>query len=52
MIIYPLFDLILCKFITNTEFAYSFKSYIIQPIIAGTIAGIVLWSVDKKSIKK
>ena len=52
MIIYPLFDLAICKFITNSEFVYSFKSYIIQPIIAAIIAGTVLWVVEKKSNKK
>lgn len=52
MIIYPLFDLVLCKFITNSEFVYSFKSYIVQPIIAAVIAGIVLWVVDKKHMIK
>lgn len=48
MIIYPLFDLIICKLITNYEFIYSFKSYIIQPIITALIAGTLLWVVDKK----
>lgn len=48
IIIYPLFDLITCKIITNSEFTYSFKDYIIQPIIAACIAGPVLWVVDKK----
>ena len=52
MIIYPAFDLFICKFITNSEFVYSFKSYIIQPIIAAVIAGIVLWIVDKKANSK
>ena len=52
MIIYPLFDLFFCKFITNSEFAYSFKSHVIQPITAAIIAGTVLWVVEKKSNKK
>ena len=48
-ILYPLFDLILCKFITNSEFVYSFKNYIIQPIIAAIIASSVLWIIDKNT---
>ena len=50
-VLYPLFDLILCKFITNSEFVYSFKNYIIQPIIAAIIAGSVLWIIDKNAKK-
>ena len=52
MIIYPIFDLFLCKFIIKSEFVYSFKSYIIQPITASIIAGSLLWVVEKKSNKK
>ena len=52
MIIYPLFDLLLCKFITNSKFIYSFKSHIIQPIAASTIAGTVLWVVSKNTSEK
>ena len=48
MILYPLFDLILCKFITNSEFSYSVHQHIFQPILFAIIYGIVYWSVDKK----
>lgn len=49
MIIYPIFDFILSKFITNSKFVYTVKSDIIQPIISGVIAGLVIWIVDKKA---
>ena len=48
MIIYPLFDFIVCKFITNTKFIYSIKSHIIEPIISSSIIAIVLWIIDRK----
>ena len=48
MILYPLFDLILCKFITNSEFVYSVHSYIIQPILFGFFFGTTFWLVDKQ----
>ena len=47
IILYPIFDLLLCKFITNSTFAYSIHSYIIQPIIFGIIIGIVIWILEK-----
>ena len=49
MILYPIFDLIYCKFITNSEFAYNFHKYIIQPISFAAISGTVFWVVDKKN---
>ena len=48
MIIYPIFDFILCKFITNSKFIYSFKSYVVQPFSAAVITGTILWILDKK----
>ena len=48
IILYPLFDLLLCKFITKSEFTYSVHSYIVQPILFGCIFGTVSWLVDKK----
>ena len=46
IVLYPLFDLILCKFITNSEFIYSVHKHIIQPISFGFITGIILWVVE------
>lgn len=48
MILYPLFDLIICKFITNSRFIYSVNEHIIKPIFFGIILGLVLWVVDRK----
>ena len=48
MILYPIFDLVLCKFITNSEFTYSIHSHVIQPIIFGCIFGTTFWLADKK----
>ena len=41
VILYPLFDLILCKFITNSEFIYSASQYITKLIAFGFIMGVV-----------
>ena len=51
IIIWPLFDLILCKFITNSKFVYSIHNHIIQPIIFGIIISIVFWVSEKHSKK-
>ena len=48
MILYPLFDIIICKFITNSKFVYSVNEHIIKPFIFGIIMGIVFWVIDKK----
>lgn len=42
MILYPLFDYLLCKFITHSQFTYSVHQHIIEPIIFGFIVAIVL----------
>ena len=52
MILYPIFDLIYYKFITNSEFVYTFHKYIIQPILFACISGTVFWIVDKKVQEK
>lgn len=49
MILYPIFDLVYYKFITNSEFVYTFHKYIIQPILFACISGTVFWIVEKKS---
>ena len=48
MILYPLFDLVYYKVITNFEFVYSIHSHIIQPIIFACVFGTSFWLVDKK----
>lgn len=49
MILYPLFDFILCKFITNSNFDYSVHQHLIQPILFAIIYGIVYWLFDKRN---
>ena len=49
IILYPLFDLIICKFITNSEFVYSISEYIVKPVTFGCISGILLWVLDRKT---
>ena len=52
MILYPIFDLIYYKFITNSEFVYNFHKYIIQPISFVCISGTVFWAVEKNKNNK
>ena len=47
VILYPLFDLILCKFITHSDFIYSIHSHIIQPILFALIFGTTFWAFYK-----
>ena len=42
VIIWPLLDLILCKFITRSPFIYSVHEHIIQPIIFGFIVSLII----------
>ena len=42
IIIWPLFDWILCSWITKTPFIYSVHEHIIQPVIFGAIVSIVV----------
>lgn len=51
MILYPLFDIIFCKFITNSEFIYSVKNHIIEPMVFACIFGTTFWLVDRKRNK-
>ena len=48
MLLYPLFDFILCKFIKHSNFGYSVHQHIIQPILFAFVYGVVYWLVDKK----
>ena len=41
MVIYPLFDFLLCKFITNSTFKYTVADHVIEPITFGFIFALV-----------
>lgn len=43
IILYPVFDVILCKFITHNEFVYSFHEHIIQPVLFGIIMTLFIY---------
>ena len=47
IILYPLFDLILCKFITYSDFVYSVHDHIIQPVLFAVIIGLISWIIEK-----
>ena len=51
LILFPLLDFII-SLIFRTEFAYSVNDHIIEPIFYGVVLGIVMWAIDKKSLKK
>ncbi len=53
IVLYPLFDVILCKFITGSIFVYSVHDHIIQPVLFGLIMGMCLYvSENGLKIKK
>lgn len=48
IVLYPIFDIIWCKLITNSTFSYSVHQHIIEPIIFATIISVVLYLLGKK----
>ena len=50
LILFPLLDFII-SLIFRTEFAYSVDDHIIEPIFYGVVLGIIMWAIDKKSLK-
>ena len=48
MVLYPLFDLVYCKLITNTAFVYSISKHVVSPVLFALIYGVTFWSLDKK----
>ena len=47
VVLYPFFNLIMCKFITHSDFIYSVYNHIIQPIIFAFVYGTTFWAIDK-----
>ena len=52
MIIWPLFDFFFCKVIEHTKFTYSLLNHVIEPIIFGVIAGVVLGILELRKNNK
>ena len=52
IILYPIFDFILCKFITYSEFTYSVHNHIIQPVLFAVIFGFISWIIEKNTKEK
>ena len=56
MIIWPLFDWIICLVFTHSDFSYSVNEYIVQPILFAVVIAIVFTVFDvvgkKKKTKK
>jgi hypothetical protein len=48
IIIYPIVDFFICSFIQHTKFIYTFKFYIVQPIVGGIVTALVIWAIDRK----
>lgn len=41
MIIYPILDIVICKFITHTKFVWSVYNHIIKPLNFGMVFSII-----------
>ena len=52
IILYPILDLIICKFFTHSRFIYTAKEYILKPILHGLCIGSGLFFVDISRMKK
>ena len=52
IIIWPILDIIFAAVFTHSEFTYSVKEHIIEPIIFGCIAGVVFWVFDRIKISR
>ena len=52
LILYPIYDLIWCKFITNSKFIYTMKDHVIQPITIGIIMTVILYAITYSTKKK
>ena len=48
MILRPLFDWMICKFITIADFIYTDENYIWGPLLFGILMGTIIWLIDKK----
>lgn len=47
IIIFPLLDFIICKFITNSQFTYSINNHIIKPTVSAFLFGSIYWQVER-----
>ena len=52
IILYPLYDLIIFKLITHSNFSYSIEKYIVEPLIVGFILGTLFFISDLKKLSK
>ena len=43
LILWPLLDLLLCAFLTHSDFHYSFNNHILEPLIFSTIFTLVFY---------
>lgn len=48
IILFPLFDFLLCTFITHSKFVYSIHEHITEPVMFAVVIGIVFWLTDKR----
>ena len=48
LVLYPLLDLLFCKFITNSTFKYSVIDHIVEPIIFSIIFSLTVFILDRK----
>ncbi len=48
LILYPLFDIVYCKFITNSTFVYSAKEHIVEPLTLAIVLTIVVYGIEKR----
>ena len=52
MILWPIFDLLVCLLFTHSPFAYSPMEHIVKPIIFGVVIGLLFWLPDRAKAGK
>lgn len=51
LILYPIFDIIYCKLITDSEFVYSIEADVLKPVVICSVMGICSWFIEKNANK-
>ena len=50
LILYPILDILYCKFITRSVFTYSVVEDVIKPVVIGLVMALVTWFFERKKV--
>lgn len=49
ILLYSVFDILYCKFITKSTFVYSIQEDIVKPVTIGSIMAVCSWLIEKNT---